>query len=345
MRPTLIPGIPRVWRSAHTLQLGLDPSRAVLLDLPDPRAAQILDLLDGGRPERVVLSRAAEYGISPDDVRALLHTLHDAGLVVSAHTLFPASLPEDVRRRLTGEAAALALARVASPARTLRRRAAARVLITGYGRLGAPIAVALADAGVGHVHPDLRGSVTVTELAGGPLRGTDIGRSRLEAVAAALDRAAPGIETRPVRRGAASLVIQLAYDQPVTLLATGYASRRQPHLAMTIRDGIAVVGPFVPATGGPCLHCVELHRRDRDADWPAAVVPADTEPCGVATVLAATAYAAGEVLTFLDGGSPETLGAAVEIASPGRFRRRTWPPHPSCGCSRGPGLLARHGRS
>src|SRR3954451_11679902 len=100
MRPTLIPGLPRVWRGTNTLQLGLDPARAVLLDLPDPRTAQILDLLDGARPERVVVGRAAEYGISPDDVRSLLDTLHAAGLVVPAHTLVPPSLADDIRLRL-----------------------------------------------------------------------------------------------------------------------------------------------------------------------------------------------------------------------------------------------------
>ena len=44
------PGLPRVWRGPHTLQLGTDPTRAVLIDLPDPRAAELLDLLDGTRP-------------------------------------------------------------------------------------------------------------------------------------------------------------------------------------------------------------------------------------------------------------------------------------------------------
>src|SRR5919107_3241875 len=126
MRPLLVPGLPRVWRSAHTLQLGLDPARAVLLDLPDPGAARVLDLLDGCRPERLVLARAAEWGVSTEDVRALLETLHQAGLVVAGHTLVPATLGDDARRRLSGEAAALALARVPSPAQKLRRRAAAQ---------------------------------------------------------------------------------------------------------------------------------------------------------------------------------------------------------------------------
>jgi hypothetical protein len=379
-RPTLIPGLPRVWRGPHTLQLGLDPPRAVLVDLPDPRAARILDLLDGARPERAVLRRAAEDGISPADARALLDALYEAGFVLSAPALWPAFLADDARRRLTGEAAALALQRATaprppapsrsgeppgdvgpgrrstaatptrdlspggrSPAATLRRRLAARVVITGYGRLGAAIAVALAEAGVGHVHPDLPGSVTVPELPGGPLRDTDVGTPRREAVASALRRAAPGVETRPVRRGAA-LLIQLGYEQPTALVAAAYLSRRQPHLAVSVRDGVAVVGPCVPPSGAPCLHCVELHRRERDATRPGPVDrpgPTTVEPCPVATLLSATGYATAQALTYLDGGRPETVGAAVEIAAPGRFRRRSWTPHPGCGCRRRTGLPAR----
>jgi hypothetical protein len=426
--------VPRIWRDPHTLQLGLDPARAVLLDLPDPRAARILDLLDGARPERVVLRRAAERGISLDDARALLDTLHAAGFVLPAPALLP-TLADDARRRLTGEAAALAIERATarlpllhahaahqqatappatgrraaadhpatapaatdqpaathqrstapatarptpppatgtparvphqrtipakarrqpsgsvdaavqgpggrSPAAILRRRLTARVVVTGHGRLGAGLAVALAEAGVGHVHPELPGAVTLTELAGGPLRGADVGSPRREAVVSALRRAVPGVETRPVRRGGANLVVQLGSDQPTALVAAAHASRRQAHLAVSVHDGVAVVGPFVPPSGAPCLLCVELHRRDRDARRPEPVDrldPAELEPCPVATLLMATGFAAAEVLAYLDGGMPETLGASVEITTPGRLRRRSWMPHPACGCRRSPG--------
>lgn len=356
LRPTLLPGLIRVWRTPHTLQLGLDPVLAVLVDLPDPRAAQLLDLLDGSRPERMILTRGVALGVAVDDTRALLDGLHAAGLIVGAHAMLPAALPDDARQRLTAEAAALGLSaarpdgatppdsdtrpgnnhRPGSPAQILRARGRARVVVTGHGRLAAALSVALAESGVGHVHPDLPGRVTRQETPGGPLRAGDTGRARGEAIAAAVRQAAPGTLTRPVR-GAASLVVQLGHDQPVALLAARYAHRRQAHLAVTIREGAAVIGPFVPATGGPCLNCVDLHRRDRDAQWPtvaAAQATARHEPCSVATVLAATGFAVAEALTFLDGGIPQTIGGAVEIRAAGRFRRRTWPAHAVCGCGR-----------
>jgi hypothetical protein len=516
LRPTLLPGLARVWRDPHTLQLGLDPARAVLIEMPDPGAARILDLLDGTRPERLVLAHAIADGLSPDDAITLIDLLHATGFVLPAPSLLPSSLPDAARHRLSSEAAALALRQcsgvpsprpssartaglaeaagverpflptapkshrkpsaaedqagpetttgtaraatasartapsgtaetqaagtaeteaagtakmaadpgtapgagtratateraeataterpeaptaeraggpsagragpataeragtaaagpagtaateqatksgagttaagakagpaatatetasaTASPAQILRRRLGARVVISGRGRLAAPVAVTLAEAGVGHVDPDVPGAVTAAELPGSPLRAADVGRPRAEAIAESVLAAAPETETHSVRRGGASLIVQLGFEQPVALLAASHVARRQAHLAVTIRDGSVLIGPLVRPTGKPCLNCVELHRRDRDAGWPTpGVTPGNAvEPCTVATLLAATAFAAGEVLEFLDGGTPQTLGAAVEISGPGRFRRRTWPPHPGCACA------------
>ncbi|WP_092558230.1 hypothetical protein [Actinoplanes derwentensis] len=343
-RPTLIPGLARVWRDPGELQLGLGPGHAVLLQLPDPRAAGVLDLLDGRSPERLILTRAAQRGIPPDEALALIDLLRRAGLVMPAAALLPPAMPADTRQRLTCEAAALALGSAGpadpSPAHVLRRRRSARVVVTGRGRLGAPIAVALAEAGVGHVHPDLSGAVGAAEITGSPFGPGDVGSPRRTAVEAAVLRVAPGTAVHPVRQSPASLVIQLTHDEPPALVAAGHASRRQPHLAAVLRDGVAVVGPLVPATGAPCLNCLDLHRRARDEGWAGAVglMTDAAEPGAVTTLLAATAYATAQALAFLDGTTPETLGAAVEISAPGRFRRRTWPAHPDCACRR-----RRHG--
>jgi bacteriocin biosynthesis cyclodehydratase domain-containing protein len=338
-RPTLIPGLARLWRDRHTLQLGLDPARAVLLEVSDPAAARLLELLDGAHTERAILDHAAKLGVARDDARTLIDTLRAAGLVVGTHTLLPSSLAEPTRQRLSAEAAALALRgndSPATPAHILRRRAAARVVVTGRGRLATPVAVALAQAGVGHVNPDLSGQVEPADVVGSGLVTADVRRPRTAAAADAIARAAPGTETRPVRRGRASLVVQAGSDRPAGLLAAGFAQRRQAHLLVGMRDATPVVGPLVRAGGSPCLNCLDLHRQDRDPAWPelaaqlAGRPPA--EPCTAPTLIAAVAYAAAEVLAFLDGGAPETVGAAAEISAPGRIRRRAWPPHPGCGC-------------
>lgn len=339
-RPTLVPGLTRLWRDRHTLQLGLDPGRAVLLEVANPRTVRLLDLLDGAHSERHILEHASRLRVDRDDARSLLETLQAAGLVVAAHTLVPTNLTGPDRARLTDEAGALALGAAdlpATPAQVLRRRRAARVVVTGTGRLGAPVAVALAQAGVGHVDPDLGGRVRTADLVGAGFLPTDVGRHTADAVVDAVARTASGTLTRPVRRRRADLVVQVGVDRPAGLLAAGYARRRQPHLLLGLRDGVPVVGPLVRPPLGPCLNCLDLHRIDRDPAWPTLAAQLAVDPtahaCAVTTLLAAVAYATAEALAHLDGGAPETVGAAVEVAGAGRFRRRVWPPHPGCGCA------------
>ncbi|WP_433529782.1 TOMM precursor leader peptide-binding protein [Micromonospora sp. CA-263727] len=335
-RPTLLPGLSRLWRDRHTLQLGLGPERAILVEVADPRAARLLDLLDGTRSERQVLTGA---GVRPEHARALLDALRTAGLVVPAHTLLPRELAGPGRARLAAEADALALAAArlpGTPAQVLRRRLAARVTVTGGGPLGAAIAVALAQSGVGHVHPDLPGPVRPVDLVGTGIAAGEIGRPLDRAVRADVERAAPGTRTGPLRRHRPDLVIQLGTDRPAALLAAGYGQRRQPHLLVDVREGVPVVGPLVRPPAGPCLRCLDLHRADRDPDWPTlaaqlASVPA-APTCAASTLLAATGYAVAEALGQLDGGTPESLGGAIEVAAAGHVRRRHWPPHPGCDC-------------
>lgn len=311
-----------------------------MLEVPDPGVVRLLDLLDGQHTERGLLSHAARHGVAEADARDLLDSLRRAGLVVAAQTLLPPQLPATDQHRLAAEASAIALRgqpTTGTPAQVLRRRATARVVLEGNGRLAAPIAAALAAAGVRHLHPALAGLVEPTEPAGGVLAGSDVRQGRSTAVARVIRRAAPRARTHAVRRGENSFVVHLGADRPAALLAAGHARHRRPHLMVGVRDHTVIVGPLVPPATAPCLHCVDLHRSDRDPDWPtlaAQLSEPALEPVSTVTTLAAAAYAASEVLTYLDGGMPETIGATVEISAPGRSRRRTWSPHPDCHCTR-----------
>lgn len=325
-RPILLPGLRRLWRGRHNLQLGVDPACAVVLELPDPRAARLLDLLDGTRSERGVLTEAVRLcRINPGEARQLLDALYTAGLVVGAHSLLPRNLSAPTRRRLAGEAATLALRgteSAATPAQILRRRGSARVVVTGHGRLAAPVGVALAQAGVGHVAP----------VAAPGEQPVD------PELVEAITRAAPDTLTSPLRHREATFALQVGAAGPAVLTATGYARHRLAHLSVAVRDGAATIGPLVPPGGRPCLNCVDLHRKDRDPQWPllaAQLAVPDVEPCAATTVMFAAGLAAAEVLTWLDGaGNAVTLGASIEISSPGHQRRRTWSPHPGCHCVR-----------
>jgi hypothetical protein len=294
------------------VQLGTDPEQAVVLEFPHPEAARLLDLLDGSQTERAITAEMGRIGMSAEDVHEALTAMIEAGLVVAAHTLMPAALPAEQRKRISREATALALRfreRPASPAAILRRRYSSRVIIADDGPFARLLAPALLEAGVGKVGRVTEAGATATPVASG--------------------------QSHPVRADDA-FVVQVGRMARVALRGT---RQRNPHLAIGVRDGVAIVGPLVPPTGGPCLRCLDLHRADRDPAWPRlaeqlAEKQAEPMPCTSATMLTAAGFAAAEVLTYLDGGLPATIGTTVEINGTAPWRKRSWTPHINCDCTR-----------
>jgi hypothetical protein len=211
-------------------------------------------------------------------------------------------------------------------------------MIDAPARLAVPIATSLASAGVGHVDTVLSGTARPEDIVVGGLVPADLNRPRSTAAAEAVTRVAPGTRFGQLRDGTATFVVQSALRRPAELTALAYARRSTPHLMIDVRDGTVVLGPLVPPAGSPCLACLDLHRRDRDPAWPALVAqlctgPEGSQPCSVATALSATGYAVAEILEFIDESRAKTIGATVEIGSPGCERWRTWPPHPECECA------------
>jgi hypothetical protein len=219
-------------------------------------------------------------------------------------------------------------------------RGRARIVVRGGGRISVPLAALLAAAGVGHVHVDVDGTVGPAEVAVGGHRADDVRRPRATAAAEAIRAVAPEVDTRPPRSTVEPHFVVLARaESPPVVAALTPETRRVPHLALAVRGDLGVVGPLVVPGRTACLHCVYLHRCDRDPRWPVLAAQLTTGPeeghCSAAIAAVAAGIAALQVLGHLDGGEPEALSATLELGSPGRLvRRRTWPPHPRCGCLR-----------
>jgi bacteriocin biosynthesis cyclodehydratase domain-containing protein len=118
-------------------------------------------------------------------------------------------------------------------------------------------------------------------------------------------------------------------------------SQRVAHLAVRVRDGTGLVGPLVVPGITSCLDCADLHRRDRDAAWP-AVAAQLRDTVGVAdraTLLATAALALSQVnrvigaVRGLDCQPPASLSATLEFdVHAGSIVARQWPKHPLCSC-------------
>ncbi len=315
MRPALKPGLLPVWRDRDTLQIGIDPRRAVALTgMSD--AGCVIGLLDGSRDRAQVIAAASDRGI-PAQLTERVLTLLAAG---GALDDFPAgtyrALPRQLRARLAPELAAASLAHGDGDggARILARRRAAYVTLYGGGRLRSGVADLLTASGIG-------------ELA---------------------DAEATGPPSPPAIRPDLAVLL----GNPVPELGASLLRDRIPHLAASAGEAIGVVGPLVLPGKSACLRCLDLARTDRDPAWPlifAQLAGRQPDPpaCDASLAAAVAAQATAQALAFID--RPGRVGAVtsgtLELVLPAwQWRRRTWLPHPDCACGR-PALHSGEWRS
>ncbi|ORW23501.1 cyclodehydratase [Mycolicibacter nonchromogenicus] len=141
------------------------------------------------------------------------------------------------------------------------------------------------------------------------------------------------------------LVVLADYLVPDPRLVRELHAARVPHLPVRVRDGTGMVGPLVLPGVTSCLRCADMHRRDRDAAWPAvaAQLRHTVTHADRATVLATAALALSQVERVIaavrgaaagpDLAAPATLDATLELdLATGSMMTRRWVRHPLCDC-------------
>jgi bacteriocin biosynthesis cyclodehydratase domain-containing protein len=352
MRPALKPGLLPVWRNRDTVQIGIDPRRAVALT--GMRGADaLLRLLDGSRDRAQVLAAASDLGMDATAADQVLSLLTAAGALSDLPAGSYGTLPAAARARLAPELATAALARgdADGGAQALARRQAACVRVHGASRAGLWIAGMLTAAGVGLVistGPTAAGAspgpgapgpgVPGPGLQGSGVQGSGAraGRPRPPVKANRAAQRARGPRAQPRRPSLVVLADSHRRELPAVL-----AQKMVPHLAVSASEAIGVVGPLVLPGWSACLRCLDLTRAERDPAWPLILAQlaaqAGADPPGCDTVLATmvAAQAVAQALAFIDqdGRAPAVTDGTLELVLPGwQWRRRTWQPHPRCGC-------------
>jgi hypothetical protein len=344
VRPALKSGLLPVWRDRDTVQVGIDPRRAVALT-GMRQAGYMISLLDGSRDRAQVIAAASERGIPAQTAERVIALLAAGGALDD----FPAStlraLPQPVRARLAAELATASLARGDGDggARSLARRHAAEVHIYGPSRTGPAIAGILATSGVGLVtrpdddHPPGRGAgdASSVHVSGRP----DAGTGRAETARASRRQTRSG---RPPASGTMTVLPDLAIvtGHQAPALPSSLMADRVPHLAASASEAIGVVGPLVLPGRTACLRCLDHTRADKDPAWPlilaqlAARQP-DPPACDAALVAAVAAQASARALAFIDKApaADAVINGTLELVLPAwQWRRRTWRPHEACAC-------------
>jgi bacteriocin biosynthesis cyclodehydratase domain-containing protein len=349
VKPALKPGLTAVWRDRDTLQLGIDPRRAVALS-GMAGLAWVISLLDGSRDRAQVIQAAVNRGVPAETAERVLALLASAGALDD----FPAAtlrvLSQPLRTRLSAELATVSLARGDGDggARTLARRLAAQVRIDGSGRVADGIASILTTSGVSCVVNTDRPCESNESPPRG--RGSRPGGPRPQHGAAAVVPATAPPRTRaPAATARTAPAAPPRHPRPDLAVLTGYRlpelqddlMRDQvPHLVASASEAIGIVGPLVRPGSTACLRCLDLLRADHDPAWPLILAQLAGRPpsplaCDAPLAAAVAAQAAAQALAFIDGASSADAVAngTLELVLPSwQWRRRTWLPHPECSC-------------
>src|SRR6185312_13735762 len=249
------------------------------------------------------------------------------------------AMPPGLRTRLAPELATAALAHgdADGGARVLARRQGTCVRVEGMSRVGLGIASFLNASGIGMVisagWPPGAGACPGSPPPAGPAVLT--GAPSPAGPSPFAGRAGPAATNR--RPDLVILADIHRRELPEILRREGV-----PHLLAAASEAIGVVGPLVLPGRTACLRCLDLTRAERDPAWPLILAQlasqAATDPRGCDTVLATmvAAQAAAQALAFLDQGAEAAAAVTngtLELVLPGwQWRRRTWQPHPQCGC-------------
>jgi hypothetical protein len=344
MRPAMKPGLLAVWRNRDTVQIGVDPRRAIALT-GMRGAAVLLGLLDGSRDLAQVLATAGELGISAEAADRVIALLAAGGALHDFPATTYRAMPPGLRTRLAPELATAALAHGDGDggARVLARRQGACVRVEGMSRVGLSVASLLTASGVGMVvstgwPPGSGARPGASPAAGAQPPAGALAPAGASPPAGALAAARPGDPAGAGRRPDLVIFADVYRRELPELL------RRQgvPHLAAAASEAIGVVGPLVLPGGTACLRCLDLTRAERDPAWPLILAQltgggADPPACDAVLAVAVAAQAAAQALAFIDrpvAVSAVTNGTLELVLPDWRWRRRTWMPHDRCGCGR-----------
>jgi bacteriocin biosynthesis cyclodehydratase domain-containing protein len=143
------------------------------------------------------------------------------------------------------------------------------------------------------------------------------------------------------------LVLLVGVGEPHRELLDPLLHEGTSHLLVRLAEGEAVIGPLVVPGRTACLRCLDAYRTEHDPSWPllveqyARAVRTDRadgvpEPVDAALAALALAWAARDLATYAEGGTPTTLASTIELGPRlETIETRRWSPHPRCGCSWG----------
>lgn len=341
--PQLAPGVHFFERNESQIQIGINPSSAVILDKQIGK--QIFQLLSGNNSVAQICRELNQTGVTESSGRNFLIQLANLGLLTSGPTI----QTYDDKNPVSGIQRLNLNRETAGSHQAMKRRIACEIAIHGAGRLGTTLGLLLVSSGYPNITMHDSQLVREDDLTPWGASRVDIGNRRDHTARNLMERMIRGASAHKnsLRFQAQCRVEILLPDQRANFpwidatSADAFAAKDISYLFAATSSSVGIVSSIITPGQQPCLRCLHLHRCDQDSAWPrielqvAAHNAVDTAP--IALIIRTALLIQAALNRWIDAdltvgveNSPSSLTQLSLLPS----QDETYPTyfHPTCGC-------------
>lgn len=338
LNPKLGPGVRLYERSKTQIQIGINPSSALIVD--EKVGLTIARLLTGANSTSEICNQLVEAGHDLPSSENFLTQLMELGLVESG----PVAATQDHQNPVT-EIQRLNLARETSgDLNQINQRIGCEISIRGAGRLGMTVCLMLASAGFPNITVHDSTLISESDLTPWGASRIDIGIRRDIVAKNLIERMIRGasghknsLRFRSHRKLEVLLPDQRA-DFPwiCATSADQFVATDTAHLFAATSTSASLISSVIKPGQSPCLRCLHLHRCDQDPQWPIIDLQVSQNPvldsAGISLILKTAMEATQMISDWVDGA--ESAGSYLRKLGTVLDAVETYPTffHPSCGC-------------
>lgn len=336
--PRLAPGVQLYERGKSQIQIGLDPSSALVVD---KRVGKTIGkLLTGANSVSDICRQLSLEGHDPQSSENFLINLSALGLVQAGPTTatYDQQNPVSEIQRLN------LLRETSGDLDSITKRIGCELAIRGAGRLGMTVCLLLASAGFPNITVHDATLVGESDLTPWGATRIDIGVRRDLVAKNLIERMVRGFSSHKnsLRYRANQKIEILLPDQRAdypwisATSADELVANDTPHLFAITSANASIISSVIKPGVNPCLRCMHLHRCDQDQDWSRIDLQVSQNPILDSASIALILNTAFEVVRIVSSwvDDTETMSSQIHKLGPNMAQVETYPTyfHPSCGC-------------
>jgi len=336
--PKFAPGVRLYERGPDEIQIGINPSSALVID---KRVGESIGkLLNGAHSVSEICSRLVTEGHDLKSSNNFLSNLIELGLVEPG----PIAATYDQRNPVSEIQRLNLLRETGGDLDSINQRIGCEVSIRGAGRLGMTVCLLLASAGFPNITVHDSALVSESDLTPWGASRIDIGIRRDNVAKNLIERMIRGasahknsLRFRSNRKLEILLPDQRADFPWISATSADLlVATDTPHLFATTSSSLSLISSIISPGETPCLRCLHLHQCDQDPKWPIIDLQVSQNPvldsASISLVLRTAIEVVQIVSVWVD--KTETNGPALIRLENVLDSRETYPTffHPACGC-------------